>query len=197
MPGGFKDFGAEVLASADVDEYLMRQSIMRFASTSARDTALSGNLEEGMFAWNSDNNELYYYTGSAWKPLMTQWTSYTPTWTNLTAGNGTVVARKRYVAGDLRMRGYITFGSTTSVSGNIQQTIENSETSDVGVSGGSGRANDSGTQIYLIQPFVDPSDTEIQFQHTETGNGGTINATAPFTWTTGDTLTWDITIPVA
>ena len=112
MGSGFKDFTAEVLTSADFDNYAVRQSVMVFASTSARDTALSGNLEEGMHAYNTDDDELYYYSGSAWVPVYTPWVDYTPAWSNLTVGNATVVAKARYELGDLRIRGKITWGST-------------------------------------------------------------------------------------
>ncbi len=67
MGAGFKDFTAGAkLPAADVDDYLMRQTIMVFATTAARDTALSGNLEEGMHAYITGTDALYYYDGSAW-----------------------------------------------------------------------------------------------------------------------------------
>ena len=66
MALGFKNFVAgEVFTEADVDG-IMRQTIMIFASTSARDTALSGVLEEGMRAYTTDENRDWVYNGSAW-----------------------------------------------------------------------------------------------------------------------------------
>ena len=65
---GFKDWTAgDVPTAAEFDGYLQRQTVMVFASTSARDTALSGSLEEGMHAYNSDDDELWYYDGSGWR----------------------------------------------------------------------------------------------------------------------------------
>jgi hypothetical protein len=67
MAGGFKNFVAgAVLLESDLDSYLMRQTVMVFASASARDSALSGVLVEGMHAYLSDKNWLTYYDGSAW-----------------------------------------------------------------------------------------------------------------------------------
>jgi len=67
MGSGFKDWAAgEVLTAADVDGYLMRQTAMTFADASARDSALSGVLDEGMVAYLEDTNRYTYYTGSAW-----------------------------------------------------------------------------------------------------------------------------------
>lgn len=68
MGSGFKDWAAgDVLTAADVDGYLMRQTVMTFADASARDTALSGVLDEGMVAYLEDINTTSVYDGSAWK----------------------------------------------------------------------------------------------------------------------------------
>lgn len=60
-----------VLTAAQVNTYLMDQTIMRFATTAARDAAFGGvgepSLSEGMFAYIDADNKLYYYDGSAWK----------------------------------------------------------------------------------------------------------------------------------
>ena len=62
---GFKDFvTGEVLTAADVDGYLM-QGIWVFASTAARDAAVT-SPQEGNFAFTKDNNSLWYYDGAAW-----------------------------------------------------------------------------------------------------------------------------------
>ena len=60
-----------VLTAAQVNTYLMDQTIMRFATTTARDNAFGGagepTLAEGMFAYIDADDKLYYYDGSAWK----------------------------------------------------------------------------------------------------------------------------------
>jgi hypothetical protein len=64
----FKDFAAgEILTAADVDDYLMRQTVMVFDDASARDTALSAVLTEGMKAYLKDVDETYVYTGAGWE----------------------------------------------------------------------------------------------------------------------------------
>ena len=64
---GFKDFTVgQVLTSAEVDGYLMQQTVMKFADSSARTTALSGVLAEGMFSYLADTDAFEYYNGSAW-----------------------------------------------------------------------------------------------------------------------------------
>jgi len=67
MGSGFKDWTAgDVLTAADVDGYLMRQTVMTFADSSARDTALSGVLDEGMVAYLEDVDQFTTYDGSSW-----------------------------------------------------------------------------------------------------------------------------------
>lgn len=65
---GFKDFAVgEVLTSSDVDNFLMRQTVMVFDDSSARDTALAAVLVEGMFAFLKDADTLTFYDGTAWQ----------------------------------------------------------------------------------------------------------------------------------
>lgn len=68
---GFKDFTVgQVLTSAEVDGYLMQQTVMKFADSSARTTALSGVLAEGMISYLADTNAVEKYDGSAWVALV-------------------------------------------------------------------------------------------------------------------------------
>lgn len=91
MTLGFKDFVAgDVLTAAQVDGYLMRQTFMVFATDAARDSALSGNLEEGMHAYTEDNNRHYFYTGAAWVILSEPRQSWSPTVTQGSSITGTV-----------------------------------------------------------------------------------------------------------
>lgn len=65
----FKDFTpAQILTSQEVDTYLMRQAIMSFASSTARDAAIT-TPTEGMVAYLEDTNTFWFYNGSAWQNL--------------------------------------------------------------------------------------------------------------------------------
>jgi hypothetical protein len=59
------------LFAADVNEYLMDQTVMRFADATARDAAFGGVgepiLAEGMMCYLMDVNVLQVYDGSSWK----------------------------------------------------------------------------------------------------------------------------------
>lgn len=68
---GYKDFTVgQVLTSAEVDGYLMQQTVMKFADASARTTALSGVLAEGMISYLNDTNAVEKYDGSNWVALV-------------------------------------------------------------------------------------------------------------------------------
>lgn len=67
---GYKDFTVgQVLTSAEVDGYLMQQTVMKFADASARTTALTGVLAEGMLSYLADTNAVEKYDGSAWTAI--------------------------------------------------------------------------------------------------------------------------------
>jgi hypothetical protein len=63
------------LTAAQVNGYLMDQSIMRFASATVRDAAFGGagepTLAEGMTCYLDDTNQIQSYNGSAWVTLVT------------------------------------------------------------------------------------------------------------------------------
>ena len=95
---GYKLFNTgDVLTAAQVNTYLQEQAVMRFATTTARDTALSGVLAEGMICYIDADNNIYKYTGSAWvnidttgggSPLTTKGDLYTYSTTDARLGVG-------------------------------------------------------------------------------------------------------------
>ncbi len=125
------------------------------------------------------------------------WTSYTPTWTNLTVGNATqasayIAAGKLYV-----VRIKLTFGSTTSISGIPEFTLPNSASYDSDYTTaahlGLGAMNDvSGpvTTGCVIFPGTVATRARFLIQQTSATylTYAAASATIPFTWTTGDQL---------
>lgn len=64
---GYKLFNTgDVLTAAQVNTYLQEQTVMVFANATARTTALSGVLAEGMMSYLQDTNAVEVYNGSAW-----------------------------------------------------------------------------------------------------------------------------------
>jgi hypothetical protein len=59
----------EILTASDVNNFLMDQSVMSFASAAARTTAIPSPVE-GMVTWLEDVNRYDSYNGTAWVPLI-------------------------------------------------------------------------------------------------------------------------------
>lgn len=69
---GYKVFSAgEVLTAANVNGYLMEQSVMVFGGTAARGSALGTAVSAGMVSYLTDASKLFYYDGSAWTEVGT------------------------------------------------------------------------------------------------------------------------------
>jgi formate dehydrogenase assembly factor FdhD len=66
----FKDFTVgQVLTSAEVDTFLMRQSVMVFDDASDRQTALGSFVTEGMLSYLKDIDRVQAFDGSSWNPV--------------------------------------------------------------------------------------------------------------------------------
>lgn len=127
------------------------------------------------------------------------WTSYTTTYTNLTIGNGTTVSEYLEIGNLVLVRFLLTFGSTTSISGNVSFNfpVTASTSIDDADIGGGLMGNAMLFDLSLVKPI---NGTPFQLSSTlwrispdiETGTyvngGGTIQAATPFTWATGDNV---------
>ena len=123
------------------------------------------------------------------------WTSWTPTWTNLSVGNGTVVAKYAKNGKLVHARVSLVFGSTTSVSGDIQFTLPVTAATDsttLKLPFGPSRGWDaSATTVYTgAVAYVDTTHAGIRFA-LASGTYVTqavASSTVPFTWTTSDEI---------
>ena len=71
MGSGYRVFTAgEVLTASNVQDYLMDQSVMSFADSTARATGIgTANFEEGMLSYLQDTNQLEVYNGTSWASI--------------------------------------------------------------------------------------------------------------------------------
>jgi hypothetical protein len=189
---GFVDFNAnQILTAAHVDG-VVRQSTMYFATVAARNSALSGSLEEGMRCYVAENDTLYFYNGTRWVEEGSEWLSYSPAWANLTVGSSSTLAYRRYEYNAIHCVGQITLASGFSIGGAVSQTIPDSRTTGAFGAIGGALYSDAGV-IYLGTTHAAPGGTAF----TCLSATGQVNTTVPFTWATGDVLAWDITIGLA
>lgn len=196
MGSGFKDFAAgDTLTAADVDDYLMRQTVMTFATTTARDTALTGVLAEGMVAHSQATDVTMQYDGSAWRTIgdiASDWTtSAGAVLFNASGTNVTSVMRYRRIWGttiewecEWVLGGAPTAGDMTIT---LPVAVAN-DGANVGQVVGQGVLLDAGTARYTFTVMSDASSATVMFCN-NSPNGSTtspVASTNPFTWTTSD-----------
>ena len=129
------------------------------------------------------------------------YTAYTPTFTNLTVGNGTLTSSYARVNDFVHYFGKIVFGSTTAISGNVSLSLPINLNADMAGT----TAQQFGPVSYRDQSVVT---TFIGNGRVSTGSATTailevlnvsttyavnssLSSTVPFTWTTSDNLTWN------
>jgi len=200
---GKKTFVAgEVLLAQDVNDYLMDQTVMNFASSAARSSAIP-TPTEGMFAVTTDNDQVDYYNGSAWVSALPigAWEAYTPTFTNLTLGASTLTFAYTQIGKTVHVRGSLTFGASTAITGAVSFSAPvNLATSAGGPVIGLARFNDSGTASYVgIVSGATGSTLGLVIENVA-GTYPTIanlSSSVPFLWTTSDALLVNATYQAA
>jgi hypothetical protein len=176
-----------VLNASEINDNLMRQSVMVFSNAAARTAAITSPID-GMLTYLEDVDRYDAYQGS-WIPVITPgaWISWTPTFTNLTVGNG--VTSARYIKIGKTVIGYVQFtlGSTSAIALNARFNLPTT------------------SRITWINPTVTYLDAGIVFSGTgymdsnqlyfmaintagTYAAGSTVSATIPFTWATNDLL---------
>lgn len=134
---------------------------------------------------------VYDSTAARWRLTSHEqgtWIAFTPGFTNLTVGNGSVVGRFLLKGSLLIVEAGFNFGSTSSIAGAITMTLpatysQTTSSTNKGVA----HALDSGTNFFggvvlvgaatTVQPLIDNGSALV-----------TITSTTPFTWATGDNM---------
>lgn len=125
------------------------------------------------------------------RPLLA-WSTWTPTLSNLTQGNGTVVAKYTRLGNTVDYRFKITLGSTSVVGTSPRFTlpvVAHSEYADFADRMGDAALADAGTNDYdaSVRLVVDSQTAEWRLIGTN-GLHGAVTATSPFTFGVGDSL---------
>jgi hypothetical protein len=121
------------------------------------------------------------------------WTSFTPTWSGLTVGNGVYNVSKYSLLGKIaNVSITFTLGSTSAITGAVNLIVPaNLERKDVAALPNAAlQLNDTGTAGYVGTLRNDASSaTTFSVRYMDTNNvGQTLSATIPFTWVTGDII---------
>jgi hypothetical protein len=151
-----------------------------------------GNLYEGVIITETDTDRVLYYDGTNWIILMEPTQTYTPTLTNLTLGNGTLVGTYHRSDGWCDFAVSVTFGSTT--------TMGTDPTIGLPVATNLIRENELSVAMVDVSPVVRYTGhniavagggTSVVVQALSAGANvfaASITATVPMTWATGDVL---------
>ena len=132
----------------------------------------------------ADTNLYLMHEGGAW-------TSWTPTWTSLSVGNGTVSALYARASRLITWKLKLTFGSTTSVSGGVRFTLPVAASTGVEFDNSFGTFVDASSSRHLaMSQFI--STTTIQANGMTVSGSDVIQiattASVPFTWATSDQI---------
>lgn len=139
-------------------------------------------------------------TGLAYKSATTlyPWTSFTPTLTNWTLGNGTVVGKYQQIGKTVNLFFKFTFGSTSSLGTYPNFALPLNAANTLGQNvlinlQDAGTADNAGN-VYLATNAVYPGALDTAGTYVSIAP---ISTTVPFTWTTNDSVTVQITYEAA
>lgn len=201
---GYKSWASgDILTASDTNTYLMQQSVMTFATTAARDAAITAP-SEGMFAYSLADDEFYVYSGSAWLPFDISWKSWTPTINGVTLGSGyTLSATYVQIGKTVVANFYFALGSTSAVTGdvNFSLPVNHANTNRSSAAGNATIIDASPNARYsgMCYPVSTPSYCYIRvFNASGTYTTQTaLTSAIPITFTTSDAIVATITYEAA
>lgn len=170
------------------------RTVMRFASTTARDSAIPSPVE-GMVAITGTGAGLrqWLYVAGAWRDVTAGlWTAWTPTWSGVTLGNGTSSGRYQLTPGGLVVRAQLSLGSSSSVSGQVTLVLPEAVVTSLNVPRGTAQVIDASAsnRRYLGACLLTSATTLIGL--VDTGGGGApISTNVPVTLASGDSITFE------
>ena len=127
------------------------------------------------------------------------YTSYTPTLTGVTLGNGTVTGEYARVNNFVHVAGSFTFGSTSAITGSVGISTPININASMGLAAfpmGLASLNDVSSGAFNVLEVLWASATELRLRALNSaGYYGVlvvVSSTIPLTWATGDILTWNV-----
>ena len=148
---------------------------------------------EGQTIYETDTDKTLVWDGTTW--IVTAhsgvWLTWSPTYTNLTIGNGTVIARYEQVGKTVTFIFEFTLGSTSAVGSAPVISLPVAGATVVNSWLGTARYLDNGVTNYagavaILSTGIRPQTLVSSGTYAEIQGG--ITATAPMTWATGDVM---------
>ena len=153
---------------------------------------------QGQLIYETDTQAVAYYNGSAWSYISGEAISWTPSYNNITVGNGTVTAWKSKSADYNIYYWKLVWGSTTSFSSTPGLSLPDD------VYSGYGLHDVAGSAFYYDNSVGSPSrqggtvvfntsGSHSVFFTADDAAGQTVTTSVPFTWSTSDVISAIIT----
>ena len=127
------------------------------------------------------------------------YTTYTPTLSGVTLGNGTVTGQYALVNSFVHLSGSFTFGSTSAITGSVGISTPISINTTMGLAAspmGLANLNDVSSGAFAVLEILWASATELRLRALNTaasyGVLVVVSSTVPLTWASGDILTWNV-----
>lgn len=174
-----------------VSEYTLNNGVtidglnIKDGKLNTNNSVVTANITDGAIT----PNKVQSGTGTGWA-----WQSWTPTWTNVTVGNGTVTGRYTQVGKIVFCRLELVMGNTSSTSGDIQFTLPVTSISYPGTASAQVIGDSRGFDVSAVTIYpgsVVWGSTTVAYCRFENASGTyttqTINTgTVPTTWGTSD-----------
>ena len=198
--------------AASVQDALNNRSRYNYVWDDAADRTAQTGMINGSAGYQIDTKGEYVYDGAQWVLRTLAAQSFTPTWINLTVGSGTVTGTVSVVAGWAMVMVTYLFGSGSAISGDVQMyapSVAPISTTILGqgqvVAGGVNFWDTSLTTMWVGQALTDDfiggstvagGGFYLRY-HTGTSNVmAVLSASTPFTWASGDRISFNAHYPV-
>lgn len=147
---------------------------------------------EGQLIYETDTDRYSGYTGSAWATVaqLGAWSSWSPTWTNVTVGSGTVVARYVQIGKTVHFYLKFTFGAGSAM-GDAIFTLPATASATIPLTASIGQIQilDSGTANFFGTAWLHSTTEARAFVNTAGSTyvqPAAFSTTVPMTWATND-----------
>lgn len=170
----------------------------------AHDASAISVVDSGGYFAGTDVESVLQEVGANIDPASSAWTSFSPSWSGVTVGNGSDVAVYRYTPGKLEIHGRLQFGSTTAVTGAVTMTLPDSASIEssaryASIIFGELGLLATGNTVRHGAVFYNTS-TSVRFRAWNVA--GTyasrvdLSSTVPHTWAVNDALGFRFSVPV-
>jgi hypothetical protein len=161
---------------------------IKVVTSATRPTGANRYIGQRIF--ETDTGRELTYDGTGWIIMAEPVQSFTPSFGNVTLGNGSRTGLYRRSDGWLEFVAYIVLGSTSSVGGSVTLTLPVTATNIVSDQLRVALTDTSAGQIYMGRANANATAPTIYYALVSGGLVGlnTLSATAPFTWAAGDAI---------